>query len=80
MAKQEYIVQVRKRYKQAVTREEKGALINEVMVNLSIHRKSAIRTLKRKVKRCIVPPAGKQRVYGDDLILPLSIVDPIVNT
>ena len=74
MAKQEYIVQVRKRYKQAVTREEKGALINEVMVNLDIHRKSAIRTLKRKGKRCIVPPAGKQRVYCDDLILPLSLL------
>jgi len=74
MAKQEYIVQVRRRYKKAVTREEKGALINEVMVNLGIHRKSAIRTLKRKVKRCIVPPPGKQRIYGDDLITPLSLL------
>jgi len=74
MAKQEYILQVRKRYKQAISREEKGALINEVMVNLDIHRKSAIRTLKRKVKRCIVSPPGKQRIYGDDLIHPLSLL------
>jgi hypothetical protein len=74
MAKQEYIVQVKKRYKQAINREEKGALINEVMVNLDIHRKSAIRTLKRKTKRYITPSPGKQRIYGDDLILPLSLL------
>jgi hypothetical protein len=74
MAKQEYIVQLRKRYKQAVTREEKGALINEVMVNMGIHRKSAIRTLQRKSKRHITHFPGKQRVYGDDLILPLSLL------
>lgn len=74
MAKQEYITQVQKRYKQTISREEKGALISEVMVNLNIHRKSAIRALKRKSKRYVTPLRGKQPIYTDDLILPLSIL------
>jgi len=74
MAKQEYITQVRTRYKQAENREEKGALINEVMVNLDIHRKSAIRTLRRKTKIYTTSFSGKQTIYKDDLILPLSIL------
>jgi len=69
-----YLDAVRIRYKQAIGRAEKKVIISEVVANLQIHRKSAIRTLKRRKKRCITTPRGKQRMYKDDLIMPLTAI------
>ncbi len=74
ISKQEYLETVRVRYKQAGKKEEKSVLISEVMANLQMHRKSAIRALKREKKRYITPCKGKQKIYGDDLILPLTTI------
>lgn len=70
--KEGYIEAVQKRYKQATTRAEKRAIIDEVMANVGIHRKSAIRALKRKPKKYTSIRKGKQTTYKDDLIKPLS--------
>jgi hypothetical protein len=43
-----YIEAVRKRYTAVGSRTERQAIINEVVANLIIYRKSAIRTLERK--------------------------------
>ena len=74
ISREEYLKQVRNRYKQTTKRAEKKILIDEIVANLKIHRKSAIRTLKRKTPRYIRPSKGKQRIYTDDLIMPLTLL------
>ena len=74
ISREEYLREVRNRYKEIRKRVEKKKLIDEVVANLRIHRKSAIRTLKRKAPRYISPSKGKQRVYTDDLIMPLTLL------
>lgn len=71
-SKQEYLKVVRLRYTQCKGRKEKSAVIDEVVTNLNIVRKSAIRLLKRRER--VRRPARKPRavIYGDGLIKPLS--------
>lgn len=70
--KEGYIEAVRKRYTAVGSRKERQAIINEVVANLTIHRKSAIRTLQRKPRNYTTVYRGKQTKYTDDLILPLT--------
>lgn len=72
--RREYIEVMKKRYRLTKVRKEKKALITEVVLNLGIHRKSAIRLLKRKKVRYIKKKRGKQVIYKDHLIKPLSII------
>ena len=74
ISREEYLKQVRNRYKQTTKSAEKKILIDEIVANLKIHRKSAIRTLKRKTPRYIRPSKGKQRIYTDDIIMPLTLL------
>lgn len=72
--KEGYLETIRLRYRKTIKRVEKKAIIEEVIANLKIHRKSVIRTLNRQPKRCKSSPKGKQIIYGDDLIMPLTSI------
>jgi hypothetical protein len=60
----EYAALQRERYRQA-TRAEKGRLLDEVVAVAGIHRKAAIRLLRRAPRRRASPgPGGRPRAYG----------------
>ncbi len=65
---------MRVRYGKATTRKEKQTIIDEIVTNVGIRRKSAIRSLRRKPRKYVTIHKGKQTVYTDDLILPLSVL------
>jgi hypothetical protein len=72
--KREYISALRLRYKLATFRKEKIAIINEVVANLNIARKSAIRALNKKTVKYAKKHVGKKEIYGFDLVAPLKVI------
>jgi hypothetical protein len=72
--KREYISALRLRYKLALLRKEKIAIINEVVANLNIARKSAIRALNKKAVKYAKKHVGRNPIYGFDLVAPLKII------
>lgn len=79
-SKKEYLTILRLRYSQCKTRKEKSTVIDEVVTNLKIVRKSAIRILRKKTR--IRRPARKPRkvIYGFDLIKPLKKIWEVTGT
>lgn len=69
--KREYLAVLRQRYKECKTRKEKSAVIIEVITNLGIVRKSAIRLLNRAPLTRRTRKKHKE-TYGFDLIKPLK--------
>lgn len=65
---------MRLRYKLTTFRKEKTTIINEVVLNLKIARKSAIRALNKKTVRYAKKHVGKKETYGFDLMEPLSLI------
>lgn len=72
--KKEYIQLMQSRYKKARTRKEKSTLIKEMVANLQIHEKSAIRVLNAKPRRRAPRHKGKPILYADNLITPLRLL------
>ena len=72
--KREYISALRLRYKLTTFRKEKIAIINEVVANLNIARKSAIRALNKKSVKYAKKYVGRSQIYGFDLVVPLKII------
>lgn len=70
--KREYLAIVRERYQKCSTKLEKSTLISEVMGNLSMARKSVIRSINHRPPRYRKPRTGRAEVYGFDLIRPLT--------
>ncbi|PIR43411.1 hypothetical protein COV24_02625, partial [candidate division WWE3 bacterium CG10_big_fil_rev_8_21_14_0_10_32_10] len=70
-SKKEYINHLRRRYRLCKRRIERSKIVEELVKNLRIHRKSAIRTLNFKPKKY---RGRKERkiTYGFDLITPLK--------
>lgn len=70
--KREYLAVVRQKYAGCKTRREKSIIISEVITNLEVVRKSAIRLLNRKplVRRKTLH--ARKETYGYDLIKPLK--------
>jgi hypothetical protein len=61
----EYAAVQRARYLAAATRAEKGRLLDEVVAVTGLHRKAAIRLLRRAPRSPTAQPrAGRPRVYG----------------
>lgn len=77
-AKKEYLVVLRQRYKESNKRIEKTKIINEVVENLGLARKSAIRALNRKPFVNRKPRKGRKPTYGYDLIRPLTEIWKVV--
>ncbi len=73
-SKKEYLVTVRERYRNCKTRKEKSAVISEVVTNLGIVRKSAIRLLKQRVFTRRKTIRSRKEIYGFDLIKPLKLI------
>ncbi len=69
--KREYLVVIRLRYKECKTRKEKSVVISEVVTNLKVVRKSAIRLLNRMPLTRRTRRKHKE-TYGYDLIKPLK--------
>ena len=65
--KREYIQSLRLRYKLTTFRKEKTTIINEVVLNLKIARKSAIRALNKKTVKYAKKHMSKQRLPTKDL-------------
>lgn len=71
-SKKEYLHVLQERYKSCSGRKEKTEIINEVVDNLGLARKSAIRALNRKPLVNRKPKPGRKETYGYDLIRPLN--------
>ncbi len=77
-SKKEYLVTVRARYRNCQRRDEKSEIISEVVTNLQIVRKSAIRLLKQRVFLRRKTIRSRKEVYGHDLIKPLKLIWEVV--
>lgn len=75
----EYLVQMRLRYKASDTKAEISGIIDEVVTNLGIHRKSAIRALNHK-PRVRRKRKARETTYGFDLIKPLTEIWQVAGT
>lgn len=71
-SKKEYLAVIRLRYSQSKNKKEKSVIITEVVRNLGVVRKSAIRLLRRKTNVRRKNIQGRKEVYGFDLIKPLK--------
>lgn len=71
-AKKEYLVVLRHRYNQCKNKKEKSVIISEVVYNLKIVRKSAIRLLRQKPNIRPKKTRGRKEIFGFDLIKPLK--------
>jgi len=70
-SKKEYLLAMRERYRSSKRRDEKSQIISEVEKVLKVHRKHAIRTLRKKsLVRAI--KRDRKYIYGLDLIAPLQ--------
>ena len=70
----EYAAVQRERYL-AATRAEKGALLDEVIAVTGLHRKAAIRLLRRTPRAPTVPArAGRPRVYGAPVAAAIEVL------
>jgi len=72
-SKKEYLVTVRERYRNCKNRKEKSDVISEVVTNLQIVRKSAIRLLKQRIFVRRKTIRSRKEIYGYDLIKPLKL-------
>lgn len=70
-SKKEYIATMRERYRKAVTKQEKSQLLSEIVKVLHIHRKHAIRALRKKQLKRALPRSRRYR-YGIELAVPLQ--------
>jgi len=77
-SKKEYLVTVRERYKSCKSRAEKSVIISEVVTNLGIVRKSAIRLLKQRVFVRRKTIRSRKEIYGFNLIKPLKLIWEVV--
>jgi hypothetical protein len=77
-SKKEYLVTVRARYRNCQTRDEKSVIISEVVTNLGIVRKSAIRLLKQRIFVRRKTIRSRKEIYGYDLIKPLKLIWEVV--
>ena len=77
-SKKEYLVTVREQYRNCKNRKVKSTLISEVVLNLGIVRKSAIRLLKQRVFVRRKTIRSRKEVYGYDLIKPLKLIWEVV--
>jgi len=71
-SKREYLIVVRLHYSQCQNKKEKSILISEVVTNLGIVRKSAIRLLGKKTLIRRKSLRSRKIIYGFDLIKPLK--------
>lgn len=71
-SKKEYLAVIRSRYKSCKSRKGKSAIITEVMINLKIVRKSAIRLLNQKILVRRKTIRSRKQIYGYDLVKPLK--------
>jgi len=71
-SKKEYLAIMRSRYQSSKQREQKTAIIDEIINNVGLHRKSAIRTLNYNPPKHRKPIPGRKEVYGYELIRPLT--------
>ena len=70
----EYAVVQRERYQRA-TRAEKRALLDEIVTVTGLHRKSAIRLLRRAPRSAAMPSrAGRPPVYGAAVAAPATVL------
>ncbi len=70
----EYAAVQRERYRHA-TRAEKRQLLNEVVAVTGIHRKAAIRLLRRAPRPRATPgPGGRPRAYGPDVATAAAVL------
>ena len=69
--RKEYLNTIRKRYLEAKNRKEKSVIINEVVNNLQVHRKHAIRTVNHPIKTKRLFNKTRPEVYTYDLKRPL---------
>ena len=77
-SKKEYLVTVRERYRNCKNRKEKSDVISEVVTNLQIVRKSAIRLLKQRIFVRRKTIRSRKEIYGFDLIKPLKLIWEVV--
>lgn len=71
-SKKEYLVVIRSRYKSCKSRKEKSVIITEVVTNLKVVRKSAIRLLNQKILVRRKTIRSRKQIYGYDLVKPLK--------
>lgn len=71
-SRKDYLKLMRERYKKTTVKAAKSILIDEVITNLSMARKSAIRTLNHQPLVYAKPHVGRSETYGFDLIRPLT--------
>ncbi len=57
-----------------LSEKKKISIINEVVANLNIARKSAIRVLNKKTVKYVKKHLGRKDIYGFDLIAPLKTI------
>ena len=72
-SKRELLEVIRPRYLKA-TRKEKKQILDEFIAATGYHRKYAIRVLKHQAKSKGLKKPGKQKVYGNDVIQPLTTI------
>jgi hypothetical protein len=70
--KKEYLAVMRSRYQTSQKRDQKTAIISELVNNLKVHRKSAVRSLNHHPPIYRKPIPGRKEVYGYELIRPLT--------
>jgi len=71
-SKRDYLSLLRTRYQFLSHRKEKSSLIDEVVANLQVTRKHAIKLVNKPVYMRAVPRRRKKETYGYDLIVPLK--------
>jgi hypothetical protein len=70
-SKREYLATMRERYEKIHSKQEKSALISEVVHVVGVHRKHAIRILRKKQLKRAIHRSPRYR-YGIDLCEPLQ--------
>ena len=67
--KQEYFEILKQRYRKAASKSERTAIVNEVMENTSLHRKSILRALNHeRGAGDPLPKLGRRREYREDCV------------
>jgi hypothetical protein len=69
----EYVEAIRGRYL-SVSRKEKGRILDEFTSVTSLHRKAAIRLLRRRGRAKVKRKLGRPRCYGNDVVSALRVV------
>jgi hypothetical protein len=75
MAKNEYLEEMRRRYRKARSRREKSQLLDEICATCGYHRKHALRALRRKRATPSLAKRGPKPTYeGVELVRALKII------